>query len=234
MIWAPFVPLIPFGYCSQSIDGHDLISRSSTIAKCWKVLPRVAGAAGDVEERLAAVGLVVRDLAELVRALVRELHRHDRLARRRVEVLAGTGELEVVASHLRHRRHAVRGLELAVAHEIEEVAGRVLDADARADDLADAACEHDRLRRHAEDLPALRQLALLAGRRDDLALEQLVLLGHRAGALLLLVVEEVPGLARAPPRRGPAGRRAARRATRSRPGSSGRRSRARTRFASRS
>ena len=38
VIWAPFEPLIPFGYCSQSIDGHDLISRSSTIAKCWKVL----------------------------------------------------------------------------------------------------------------------------------------------------------------------------------------------------
>ena len=48
----PFVPLIPFGYCSQSIDGHDLISRSSTIAKCcvtfwppesWDLsLPRLA------------------------------------------------------------------------------------------------------------------------------------------------------------------------------------------------
>ena len=33
VIWAPFEPLIPFGYCSKSIDGHDLISRSSTIAK---------------------------------------------------------------------------------------------------------------------------------------------------------------------------------------------------------
>ncbi len=37
VIWAPFEPLIPFGYCSQSIDGHDLIWRSSTIAKCWNV-----------------------------------------------------------------------------------------------------------------------------------------------------------------------------------------------------
>ena len=35
VIWAPFVPPIPFGYCSKSIDGHDLIWRSSTIAKCW-------------------------------------------------------------------------------------------------------------------------------------------------------------------------------------------------------
>ena len=35
MIWAPFEPPIPFGYCSKSIDGHDLIWRSSTIAKCW-------------------------------------------------------------------------------------------------------------------------------------------------------------------------------------------------------
>ena len=35
VIWAPFVPLIPFGYSSKSIDGADLIWRSSTIAKCW-------------------------------------------------------------------------------------------------------------------------------------------------------------------------------------------------------
>jgi hypothetical protein len=45
-------------------------------------------AAGEVPDRLAAVGLGVRDRAELVRAVVRELHQHDRLARRRVEVLA--------------------------------------------------------------------------------------------------------------------------------------------------
>ena len=35
LIWAPFDPEMPFGYCVQSIWGHDLISRSSTIAKCW-------------------------------------------------------------------------------------------------------------------------------------------------------------------------------------------------------
>ena len=163
---------------------------------------------------------------ELVRALVRELHRHDRLARRRVEVLARSGELEVVASHLGHRLHAVRGLELAVAHEIEEVAGRVLDVDARADDLADSAREHDGLRRYAEDLPALRQLALLAGCRDHLALEQLVLLGHRAGDVSSCWRRRGTRTRSCPPRRGPAGRRAARRAMRSPPGSSGRRSRA--------
>ncbi len=37
VIWAPFEPEIPPGYCFQSIDGHDLISRSSTIAKCWLI-----------------------------------------------------------------------------------------------------------------------------------------------------------------------------------------------------
>ena len=34
VIWAPFVPWMPFGFSFQSICGHDLISRSSTIAKC--------------------------------------------------------------------------------------------------------------------------------------------------------------------------------------------------------
>ena len=33
VIWAPFEPLIPSGYCSKSIDGNDRISRSRTIAK---------------------------------------------------------------------------------------------------------------------------------------------------------------------------------------------------------
>ena len=36
VIWAPFEPEMPPGYCSKSIDGNDLISRSSTIAKCWR------------------------------------------------------------------------------------------------------------------------------------------------------------------------------------------------------
>ncbi len=35
-ICAPFDPVIPPGYSSKSTDGHDLISRSSTIAKFWK------------------------------------------------------------------------------------------------------------------------------------------------------------------------------------------------------
>ena len=35
-------PLIPFGYRSQSIEGHDLISRSRTIAKCCVNLPAAA------------------------------------------------------------------------------------------------------------------------------------------------------------------------------------------------
>ncbi len=37
VIWAPFEPEMPPGYSSQSIDGHDLISRSRTIAKCWVI-----------------------------------------------------------------------------------------------------------------------------------------------------------------------------------------------------
>ena len=37
VICAPFPPVIPFGYCVQSICGNDLISRSSTIAKFWKM-----------------------------------------------------------------------------------------------------------------------------------------------------------------------------------------------------
>ena len=37
VICAPFPPVIPFGYCVQSICGHDLISRSRTIAKFWKM-----------------------------------------------------------------------------------------------------------------------------------------------------------------------------------------------------
>jgi hypothetical protein len=53
VIWAPFWPEIPFGYCSQSICGQERISSSSTIAKCCvifsppprrfvSVLPRTA------------------------------------------------------------------------------------------------------------------------------------------------------------------------------------------------
>ena len=79
VICAPFEPLIPFGYCSQSIEGHDLISRSSTIAKPGVIFwppPSV------FVQELAAVRDVARDLGELVRAGVRELHRHDRLAGR--------------------------------------------------------------------------------------------------------------------------------------------------------
>ena len=54
VICAPFVPLIPFGYCSQSIDGQDLISRSSTIAKCWVTFWPTVG-----RQEPAAIGLLV-------------------------------------------------------------------------------------------------------------------------------------------------------------------------------
>ena len=83
VIWAPFVPLIPFGYCSQSIDGQDLISRSRTIAKCcvifWPPLK--------FESRLPRSASSRVIVAELVRTLVGELHQHDRLTGVRVEVL---------------------------------------------------------------------------------------------------------------------------------------------------
>ena len=188
VIWAPFVPLIPFGYCSQSIDGHDLISRSSTIAKCWVTFwPPLKR-----REPPPALGLFARDVAELVRALVGELHQHDRLAGARVEVRARARELEIVSPHLRHFPRALCRLERAETGQVEVVLRRVDRVDARADHLADAALKDDRLRRHAEDLPALGELALRAGLLDRLALEQLSSRRDGSGAQLLLVVEQVP------------------------------------------
>ena len=35
VICAPFEPEMPFGFSLKSIDGHERISLSSTIAKCW-------------------------------------------------------------------------------------------------------------------------------------------------------------------------------------------------------
>ena len=83
----------------KSICGNVLISRSRTIAKCCGCLLQ-----------LAADPLVARDLLELVRALARELHRHDRLAaaaRARVEVGACPRQLQVLAGHLRDIRRVV-------------------------------------------------------------------------------------------------------------------------------
>src|SRR5207245_5572367 len=49
---------------------------------------------------LAAERLLPRDLVELLAALARELHQHDRLVRVRVEVRARPGALQVVARQL--------------------------------------------------------------------------------------------------------------------------------------
>ena len=75
--------------------------------------------------QLAADPLVARDLLELVRARVRELHGHDRparAARARVEVRARARELEILARHLRDVRRVV----------LEEVVVRAVGRDARA------------------------------------------------------------------------------------------------------
>ncbi len=154
---------------------------------------RIALAAGDVVAGAATVGLAVGDLAELVAALVGELHRHDRLARRGVEVLAGAGQLEVGAGHLGDDLARV-GVVRVVVEEVVVVLLRVLDADPGADDLADAAGDDDGARRHTEDLPVLRELALLdALLCDDLALQESVAIVDRAGDQLLVLVEQVPG-----------------------------------------
>ena len=147
---------------------------------------------------LAAVRDFVCDLGELVRAGVRELHRHDRLAGRGVEVLARAVELQVLAGHLRDGLARLDRLFAAVvADQVVRVARRICRADARADVLADPAAEDGRVGRNAEDAPPLRQRARFAGSLDRVRLEQLVLVADGPGAHLLLVVEEVPGRVRA-------------------------------------
>ena len=148
-------------------------------------------AAAEGREPPAPLGFLARDRTELVRTLVGELHQHDRLTGVRVEVCARARELEVSAAHFGHHlvRVGVRGVE---ADQIEGILGRVDRVDAGADDLADAARKDDRLRRHPEDLPPLRERALRTRLLDHLALQQLVLGGDGPAAQLLLVVEEVP------------------------------------------
>ena len=52
VIWAPFVPPIPFGYCSKSIDGARLDLAVEHDREALDVVLRVAAAAGEVEQRL--------------------------------------------------------------------------------------------------------------------------------------------------------------------------------------
>ena len=131
-----------------SICGHDLISRSRTMAK----LLRDAAS-------LAAHPLVARDLLELVAALVRELHEDDRLPGRRVEVLARAREPQVGARQLRERDPRAPRLR-RVLEEVVEVLLGVLDADARADRLPDAAAHDHRVGRHGKDTRSLRHLSV--------------------------------------------------------------------------
>ena len=133
-----------------------------------EVLRRVA--------ELAAHVLGARDLLEAVAALVRELERHDRLVGRRVEVLARAGELQVGAGHLRHVRRVV-------LEEVVRVAGG--RSDARAHDGLHAARDHHGAVRGAEELVAVRQLAVVLG-------ERLLLRRDRADDELLLLVEDPP------------------------------------------
>ena len=90
VICAPFEPEMPFGFSLKSIVGHERISLSRTIAKCWNWSwpPKLLSA-------VAALRELARDLGELVAALVRELHEHDRLPGLRVEVLARAREPQV-------------------------------------------------------------------------------------------------------------------------------------------
>ncbi len=140
-------------------------------------------------------GDIAGDAAEDVGALVRERHRHDRLAGLGVEVLARARQAQLLTGHLGDDVLLV-GVAGVVADQVVRVRRRVLDVDAGAHDLAAAALEHDRLRRHAEEPPALRQLvargALAARLLERLAVEQLLLRGRRPGDDLLLVVEQVP------------------------------------------
>ena len=99
MIRAPPPPMPPDRLESvKSICGNVFISRSRTIAKCcgcWRSFPRIHSS---------------RVILSNLSSLTRELHGHDRRARRagaRVEVRPRTRELEILARHLRHVRRVV-------------------------------------------------------------------------------------------------------------------------------
>ena len=65
-----------------------------------EVLEEVLAVAEEARPRSAALGLLARDRVEDLRALLRELHGHDRLVRVGVEVLPRARELQLVPGHL--------------------------------------------------------------------------------------------------------------------------------------
>ena len=95
VIWAPFVPLIP--QVLLPVDRRPRLDLA--VEHDRELMGDLLAAAERVREQLAPLRDVTRDLAEPVGAGVRELHRHDRLAGRRVEVL-GAPESLVSAGQL--------------------------------------------------------------------------------------------------------------------------------------
>ena len=102
LISAP-VPVgsIPSGLADGLIVGHERISLSSTIANAHGALHWFELSELVRPSDLAARRLVPRHLQERLVAFALEREQHDRLVRRRVEVLADAGELQLLAGHVR-------------------------------------------------------------------------------------------------------------------------------------
>ncbi len=141
----------------------------------------VAGGAGEIRLRQAALGKVPGDLVELVPARVGEAEEHDRLVPG-AEVRPRLVALEVVSGQLRD------GVGRVVRLVLEEVVvGRPRrgHADARADRGVVGAGEDDLALRHRVEL---RALGLLAAE----LLEQVLLRLARAAEALLVLRVQVP------------------------------------------
>ncbi len=175
-----------------------------------EVLLDLLATADRVGEQLPALRLLPRDVGELLTALLRELHRHDRRLRLGVEVLPRSRELQVGAGHLRH-------VGRRVLEEVVRVRRRVRLGDAGADDLADPAGDDDGSGRHREQLVAVRDLAVELAERPLLG-------GDRARDELLASCRTASTARESPSRPAPAGLRAGRRRSSWRPGSGSRRS----------
>ena len=121
-----------------------------------------ARATGRLPLRPAALGERARHRLELLRARVREIHEHDRLAvlgALRPDVLAGALEVEVGPRHLRDRG-ALRSRVRVVLEEV--VVGLRRRADVRAERRVRGALDEREFPRHEHHLGALRHLAPLA------------------------------------------------------------------------
>ena len=128
---------MPSGFWLKSIVGADWMTLSRTIAK----LPE-GGLVVDVVPSLdlpAALGEQAGHVVELVATLVRELHRHDRLVRGRVEVLARSVRVDNGAGiHLLSAdKHglAMRDDVFVDVHVVSAWAARLIGDSASHDDL---------------------------------------------------------------------------------------------------